>query len=386
MKRYKQFMDGVKAPDTLRQRLRELKAPKKKPAAWKNCGLMAAVLALVLGLGSYAHYWNMVVDPRGQAFLDQTLVFCPNSDELAIEDPGESDHPGDTLGGYEFHEHEGMVSYQFLPHIEYGEADGEAQTSQVSADWDIPQGAARRELTKEEIIALMGGGDAVNTHLDWGGYKLAGWGAWYEDGSFWGTYITGIHASDTFEFSVTAGQLPPTCIAYPHSVTQEVYGLTLTADKCYIPSWISVPAGVTAPDVTHLTVSFMDEGYGYRFEVNSLNEEQAELLVSRLVCAVADDRLALYTVDPAAPKKVTCAVCGNTFPEGTVHDDPDYAPNEAADPQDDAPAVSVSDEPYMCTGYPVPESPDCSFGEPNREDGELCGLPLAPGGAADIDN
>ena len=64
MKRYKRFMDGVRASDTLGQRLRALKEPKKKPA-WTRYGAWAAALVLVFGLGGYGlHYLHTVVGQR----------------------------------------------------------------------------------------------------------------------------------------------------------------------------------------------------------------------------------------------------------------------------------------------------------------------------------
>ena len=51
MKRYQTFMDGVKAPDTLHQRLVELKQPGSRPAGWKKYATAAAALALVVEIG-----------------------------------------------------------------------------------------------------------------------------------------------------------------------------------------------------------------------------------------------------------------------------------------------------------------------------------------------
>lgn len=292
MKRYKKYMDEIKASDTLRQRLRELEAPAKRPVPWKKYGSIAAALVLVLGLGGYGlYYWNTVAGSGIDAYMETVWALKPASDaDIATEDPGAAQQPGEkVLGSYDVTEEQdgfSAVCHYILPYIEYGGTDG----SEMCADWDIPKGAVRRDLSQEEIITLLGGEDAVDIHLDWSGYELTGWGAWYENGGFWGAYIMGYAGPlDHFEFAVTAGQLPPACIVYPGSVTQEVRGLTVTADK---------------HDGEHgcgRRVSFMKDEYGYRFDLTSTDAEQAERLVSRLVCCVADERLAL-------PR--TCPDCG----------------------------------------------------------------------------
>lgn len=367
MKRYKRYMDGVRASDTLRQRLRELKAPGKRPVPWKKYGSIAAALVLVLGLGAWGLGKSGGLKALAAHFQPAAvleIVDDPTID-IAMVDSNDLPEPGQkTLGGYEVMITESgceqMVSYYILPYIEYGEVGG--VQGQIAVDWDIPPGATRRELTRDEIAALLGGEDAVDTHLDWGGYELTGWAAWYEDGSFWGAYLQGYQGPlDHFEFAVTAGQLPPTCIAHAESVTQEVRGLTVTADKY---------------DGEHgcdRRVSFLKGDYGCRFDLTSTDAEQAELLVSRLVCHIADRGLALT---------YTCSNCGHTFPFGAPHNDPFIGANEGyvCSCGQYVPTgaehhcagethicsvcgqtLSVGEahthpyDPSMCEGYPVPE-------------------------------
>lgn len=315
MKKYKEFMDGVKAPDTLRQRLTELETPEKRPIPWKRYGAMAAALALVCGLGGLGA-WAMRANsldspippyPSGYQGTQPENIDVP---DIAQVDPGDLTEPGQrTLGGYDVTVGSGpeaMVAHYILPYIEYGEA---GNPSQVALDWDIPQGAHKRDLSQEEIVALMGGKDALSTHLDWDGYTLTGWGAWYEDGSFWGAYINGYAGPmDHFEFAVTADQLPPTCVVYSASVTQEVRGLTITADGY---DSVATPSG--GVDASSRRVSFMKDGYGFRFDLTGVSRALTEERVSRLVRQIADKGLEL-TYD--------CPYCGHTFPFGAVHHDP----------------------------------------------------------------
>ena len=326
MKKYKEYMDSVKAPDTLHRRLRELKAPKKKPVSWARYGSMAAALVLVFGGAALGLHWNARTGGYFASLL-RAESEAMHQPDIAIADPDNVTEPGkQTLGAYDVEEERGgvaVVCRYILPYIDYGETAGAEAASQIAADWDIPPGASKRELTRDEIVALMGGEDAVDTHLDWGGYELTGWAAWYEDG-FWGAYLYGYQGPlDHFEFTVTAGKLPPACTAFPGSVVQEIRGLTVTAD------------GYDGKDGCSRRVSFMKDDYGYRFDLTATDTEQAELLVSRLVCRMEDKGLALSAV-------------GVTIP-GFV---PDYDPAY----EDGAPANSA----------------------------EICGLPLAPAESAVI--
>ena len=317
MKEYKNFMDGVKAPDTLRQRLAELEAPEKRPIPWRRYGAMAAALALVCGLGGLGAW-----AARGNGLNNPVPTYPagyqgsqPENIDIALVEPGEDVEPGQrTLGGYDVTEN-GMVVHYVLPYIEYGEA---GNPNRYTLDWDIPQGASRRDLSQEEIVALMGGEDAVSTHLDWGEeYVLTGWGAWYEDGSFWGAYINGVRPNygapaDTFEFAVTAGQLPPTCIAFPGQVAQEIGGVTVTANSYETSERFDEDVPVSIRQV-----SFLKDGYGYRFDMRSGDPELAEKMVSRLVRQAAQEGLPL---SPAHFSFTVCPDCGVAYPAGEAHD------------------------------------------------------------------
>ena len=318
MKRYQQFMDGVAASDTLHRRLAELEEPKKRPVPWVKYGTMAAALALVCGLGA----WGLGKVPGGPGQL--AACFMPTAapelggldePDIATAEPGDVTEPAKrTLGGYEVAE-DGMAAYYVLPYIEYGETGGMG----IDLDWDVPPGAVKRDLTREDVAALLGGEDVLSTHLDWDGYQLTGWAAWYEDGSFWGAYIDGLIPNygsvvDQFQFAVTAGQLPPTCIAYPGSVEQNISGVIVTADQA---DWENRFGEETA-NIHDRRVSFMTNGYGYRFEVSFGDPEAAEKMVSRLVRQMADQGVDALEWDGS----YTCRDCGETVPAGVKHSHP----------------------------------------------------------------
>lgn len=394
MRRYKTFMDGVRVSDTLDRRLKELKEPGKRPVPWAKYGSMAAALLLVVGLGTWwlsrEEVYDHLVD-YDPAAPENAGVGEP---DIAIVEPGDVTEAGEkTIGGYEVVSG-GIAAYYILPYIDYGGMKSSA-AGQVAADWDIPSGAVKRDLTREEIAALLGGEEALSTHLDWDGYELSGWAAWYEDGSFWGAYIYGaVGPLDHFEFAVTANQLPPTCFDYPGSVTQEIRGLTVTAN-----GFDSVAAPQGGVDGSDRRVSFMKDGYGYRFELTGTSKAVTEERVSRLVCRIAGQGVTCPDWDGS----YTCANCGQTVPAGTKHSHPDVGVgepnwNDSAPDQDTSgydpngaietcpgcgasyPAGTEHDC-AMCDGYPLPHTCErCGavYPEGTAHDCQLCGYPLAP--------
>ncbi len=447
MKRYRKFMSGVKPSDTLNRRLKELKEPKKGPAPWAKYGAIAAAFILVFGGAALGMHWDARWSGRLDELFRQASYVPENVDapqpDIAIVEPGdETGSVEKTVGSYEYHDPRfeglGVVSFIMLPDIDYGNTGlSEAQTA---LDWDIPQGAFRRDMSREHIAYLLGGEDALSTHLDWDGYELSGWAAWYENGDFWGAYVMGHQGPlDHFEFAVTADQLPPTCIAYPHSVEQDICGITVTADG---HDSVATPSG--GVDASTRRVSFMRDGYGFRFDLTSTSRALAEERVSRLVRLVADDGTRYLewitdTMEPVmtanADGTVTCTVCGETFPDRT-HGDGSLSKHESEtticptcgetfpvgdekahvhsfqgpastgdyNPDDGAPAVSAlprdpneesprdrgenwcgtpdaDPDDAMCSGYPAPHICEIcgeAYPEGAAHSHEVCGLPLAP--------
>lgn len=295
MKRYFEYIDNVNVPDTLHQRLLHLEEPRKHTPAWKKYGAAAAALALVAGVGGYGA-WAAHINSLDSPLPPYPAGYQENRPEMAQPDiapaePGDVAEPGmKTIGGYEVQQGE-VVSYFMLPYIEYGRTDG-GVTGKISLDWALGEGFTEGPVSQEEIEALLGGEDVLSDHLDWGGYELFGWRYDRADGTPGLIMISGHKGElDHFVFSLMYGELPPTCIAYPESVDQEIWGVTVTADK------YDGPVGSTR------RVSFLKDGWGYCFDLTSTDTEQAEQLVSRLTRWIIVEGLALdaITSDGAAP-------------------------------------------------------------------------------------
>ena len=444
MKRYRSFMDGVRVSGTLHQRLRELEKPGKRPVPWAKYGTVAAALLLVCGLGGYGA-WAAHVNSRSaplpsyppgwQGVPEIGAVGAP---DIATAEPGGPAEPAPHIlaGSYEV-TRDGVTTHYLLPYIEYGEEEG----VETPMDWDVPPGSVKRDLTGEEIAALMGGEDVLSDHLAWGEeYALSGWAAWYGDGSFWGAYINGLMpnyggAVRKFEFAVTSGQLPPTCIVYPNSAEQNISGVMVTAGKY---DWEESFGPSTYP-VHERRVSFLTDGYGYRFEMSSGDPDLTEELVSRLVrqvidSGVAPDRLSsggegsipgvVPNYDPAyedgasgqdgSPRDrgenwcgaqgadtetcpdcgvtypageahyhtQTCEICGRNYPVGSAHGHPFMGGDTETCPDCGAsyPAGTAHDC-AMCGGDPLPHICEIcgeAYPEGAAHSHEVCGYPLAP--------
>jgi len=295
MKQYKKYMDNIQVSDTLHQRLLDLEAPAKRPAAWKKYGTAAAALVLVAGVGGYgawaAHNNNLdsPLPPYPAGYQEKAPEMA--QPDIAVEGPGESLEPGmKTIGGYEIQQG-GMASYFMLPGIDYGMAD---HVGQMALDWDVPPGSVKRDLTQADFAALFGGEDALSAHLGWGGWEITGWAAWKADGSFWGAFINGYKGPlDHFELAFTAGDmLPPTCIAYGEGgVVNQLWDVPVTA---WGHDSVATPQG--GVDASDRRVEFLHGGYGFRFDITGTSRALTEELVSRatrliIVEGVAADRI-----------------------------------------------------------------------------------------------
>lgn len=281
MESYRSYMDKITVSDTLHGRLMRLQAvPAKKQAPlWLRMGAAAACAALLLSAGAYGLTGLLTgLPPAAESAEVSSTALASGTIDLIPEDPEHTEPGMKTMGGYETHETRAgvdVVCYHILPKIDYGEnTSGEA-----ALRWRLPDGAIQRDLSREEITALLGGDEALTTHLDWSGYDITGWAAWNADGSLWGVLLWGGTAAlDHWEMTLCVGQLPPTCVAYEESVEQEIWNISVTADR------YDTETGCER------RVSFMKNGCGYRFDLTGTDAERAETLVSRFArWVIAED-------------------------------------------------------------------------------------------------
>lgn len=274
MKRYLDYMDHITAPDALHEKLTGLQPPDKRKPAWRKYAVAAAALALAVGGFGLSH-----LPGSTSPTLGETAEGEPEPDIAVLEsaDPG-SQQP--TLGGYEVQEGE-VMAYYMLPYIEYGTVE-----EQISPDIAPPVDVTFQELTRDEVVTLLGGEETIAVHLGWEGYTLGGHAAVYPDGRLWMLVLGGWKEGvDSVAINLTPGQLPPTCLFYVDSVVNHIGDLEVTAERC------------VGKDNQTLRVSFLTGGYGYRFTAAGTDGEAAELLVSRFVRYARDGGLNLAALE-----------------------------------------------------------------------------------------
>lgn len=290
MKKYNEYMDGVTVSDTLHEKLKKLEKPEKKPQMWKKYGAMAAALVLVAGLGIWG-LTRMDGTETGREIAEGPVSSMPAIKEIgepAIEPaPGPMPNsPGmEMMGGYEVN-HGETVAYYMLPAIQYGTVNDQTQASIA-----LPVGVTRRDLTAEEISALFGGEGNLATHLNWSGYELHAHAFVWPDGTFWMLSVSGAKGDtglEHFSLEVAPGSLPPTCVVYEDSVTNNIWERDVAAES------------FDGKIASTRRVSFIDRDYGYRFEITGTDTAAIEELVSRAVrWIIVGDGLTFEKEEPA---------------------------------------------------------------------------------------
>lgn len=301
MKKYKEYMDGVRASDTLHQRLVELEAPGKRPIPWARYGTMAAALALVCGLGAWgmAHGgWNALTD-RFQPSSRPEIAELDGPD-IAIVDPGDVTEPGEkTLGGYDVTTGSGpeaMVAHYILPYIEYGPVPG------VSVEVSLaPPDGGLRGAVRDDVLALIGNEDALAAHLNWGDFEFSGTVGFEADGTVWMMSLWGENEDAAFSLQLSPDRLPPTCcvVAGEQRTITNVWGVEVSGVNS-AGAYGDTERGVYM-DVSR-EVEFIANGVGCRLKAYGTQDGAVEELVSRFVRWAVLEGLDLSGISPDGAK------------------------------------------------------------------------------------
>lgn len=290
MKKYNEYMDGVTVSDTLHEKLRNLEQPKKKPQAWKKYGAMAAAVVLVLGLGSWgiSRMGGPELGQTAEGPVDSTPAIGESVTEPSVMPPVPMPNsPGmEMMGGYEVNYGE-TVAYYYLPAIRYGEVETQGELSIA-----LPVEAEIRDLTEEELLALLGGETNLVSHLDWGDYEISAYAIVFPDDSLWMLCVNGTKGDtglEHFSLEVSPGRLPPTCTLYAQSELNNIWERDVYAER------------YDGDIASSRRVSFMDRTYGYRFEITGLKAGEIEELTSRLVRFIIAGGGLRFAPDSAEP-------------------------------------------------------------------------------------
>ena len=298
MKRYKDYMDGIEASDTLHEKLKNLEPPQKRPAAWKKYGAVAAVLMLVAGIGAYSLSqggWNAIMEnfrPAAEVTPEKADIPAPfPNPDIAFADPNDPNAITDrTGGGYELIDGE-FASYYVLPRLDWTDASA---LPQASMDYSLaPLDAIRRDAAWDDILLFMGGEKAMADHLLWDGFTWDGTLWFLKDGtpcgaSFSSDWVDGTH----LYLEVMRGGEVPSCVVLPDKYyeTSQWQGVKITALK---NTGYAVEGGVK---LFQWVVSLYSNGVGYKLTLWTDDDQWANELCARFVRYAVDGGFHLYAL------------------------------------------------------------------------------------------
>ena len=272
---YRSYMDRVERGESRHQQimdvLREGRAPAGRGSRMAHYAVLAACLALVCaaGLGGLRYL--------GDYYLNQDLP-AYETPGPATNTPGH-DIPGDNPGG------EGYTllvgdPFDGQPHsspsisaLDYPDC---TDSPAIAGDIALPAGHFTEDMTAQEIITALGGGDQVPWLLYWAGFGVDGSVLYDGEGAVWQATLTGADTTGsgtTFTLALSPGRLPVRDLVYQDAGEQEVNGVTVTT--WYY--WSDLDGTYT------YGAEFLSGDTGVRFTCTSADGERAALLTNCLV-------------------------------------------------------------------------------------------------------
>ena len=289
MKRYKDYMDGVEVSDTLHEKLKNLEEPKKKPQPWAKWGAMAAVMALIVGAGTWGLSrggWDALAENfRPAAGGKPEIADMPAPDIAPVDPDGPFVDPAMPFGGgYEIVEG-GLAAYYGLPWLNWADASALPQSA---LDYGLaPPGAVSRDASLDDVLLFTGGEKAMADHLLWDGLNWDGIFWFLEDGTPCAAGLSARGENLGFYLEVRKGHEVPSCVVLPEdSYEYSTWGgVEITALK---------GGGYTfTDDGTELNekreVSFFCDGVGYKLTLYADDTYRADEMCARFVRYAIDN-------------------------------------------------------------------------------------------------
>lgn len=272
---YRSYMDRVELGKSRHQQimdvLREGRAPAGRGSRMAHYAVLAACLALVCaaGLGGLRYL--------GDYYLNQDLP-AYETPGPATNTPGH-DIPGDNPGGEGYtllvgDPFDGQPhSSPMIPALAYPDC---TDSPAVAGNILLPAGHFTEDMTAQEIITALGGGDQVPWLLYWAGFGVDGSVLYDGEGAVWQATLTGADTTGsgtTFTLALSPGRLPVRDLVYSDAGEQEVNGVTVTT--WYY--WSDLDGTYT------YGAEFLSGDTGIRFTCTSADGERAALLTNCLV-------------------------------------------------------------------------------------------------------
>lgn len=358
MKRYKRYMDDIEAPDTLHEKLTNLKAPEKRPNPWPKWGGLAAAVALVIGLVAWAVGLPgdlSAADPLGPGETAASDIIPEPDPEGGVlttgvpepaepaPDPDDPEHVGKEPSvdpGYWLAEGE-TQAYYFLPALNWLDA---SELGRIAGDYCLaPSGALIRDADYADVTVLCNGEWPMRNHLLWDGLEWGGVLWFLEDGTPQAAALYADGAEIHLSLEIMKGGEVPSCVVCPDEAYEraEWGGVAITA--------LENTGYCVQDDGTELResreVSFVADGVGYKLCLYAADADRADEL-----CA----RFARYAIDGGLDLDVLPA-------DGAV-DNSHYSVGEPNWNDGAAAPTALPDK-----GTPPPEMPTANIIHPGEE-------------------
>ncbi|WP_160663237.1 hypothetical protein [Colidextribacter sp. OB.20] len=282
MNNYSSYMKRQEISTETHERLLNLgPTGRRRSPVWARYGALAACAALIIGVG----VWRLAPGRAPANDLKSAAQFAPGYEPK----PGEKDvvgpedlAPGSSAALDGLPALDSDYKSDGLPRINYGlSAEESRESAKISMDYAAPEDSTSRELTRDDVIALAGGAEALE-QLGWGGFEFTGRIIFDGDGKVWQMFLAGKQDDFFFELELAPDAIPLTCvITEPHAVT-EVWGVEVTARRSGIHGE-GPDREVWMPESRE--VEFIANGVGCRFTLYGLEGQGGEVeeMVSRFV-------------------------------------------------------------------------------------------------------
>jgi len=273
---YRSYMDRIEMTGTQHDRLMDSlqtgRAPVRRGARIAHYAVAAACLALVLAAG-LGVFLNSGAQPPAALAGDPTpgALPTPCPDPVTLDDQYVLS-PADPFDG-QTHSSPAILGVEF---------DSNARLP--SADVAYPAGWFEKQLTREEMVYLLGGADAADAPwmLDWVGYDVTGRAVYDGQGDLWQLQLTGRDRNNehnTFSLDLAPGALPPSCIVDPDQVTTELRGVTVYGRTFGYYGWTDE----NGESVSHpvYQIALLNGGAGLRYTVYNTDDEMGAHLATQ---------------------------------------------------------------------------------------------------------
>ena len=272
---YRSYMDRVELGESRHQQimdvLREGRAPAGRGSRMAHYAVLAACLALVCaaGLGGLRYLGDYYFNQNHPAYETPGPATNTPSHDIPGDNPGNDGYTllvGDPFDGQPH-------SSPMIPALAYPDC---TDSPAVAGNILLPAGHFTEDMTAQEIITALGGGDQVPWLLYWAGFGVDGSVLYDGEGAVWQATITGADTTGsgtTFTLALSPGRLPVRDLVYQDAGEQEVNGVTVTT--WYY--WSDLDGTYT------YGAEFLSGDTGIRFTCTSADGERAALLTNCLV-------------------------------------------------------------------------------------------------------